>query len=63
MRYIDRKGDVKKIYKDGHPLHGRSVYDPLTIKRKPRWNSPRAKWEYPVSIIKLDAVEYQMEDL
>lgn len=54
FRYLDRK-ENKKIYADpDHPMHGRSVYDPLMVKT-----------EDPVTVcvIKLEGVDFAMEDM
>lgn len=53
FRYQDRK-ENKKIYPEDHPMHGRSAYDPLMVKKE----SPTV-----VCVIKLEGVEFEIEDL
>lgn len=52
-RYLDRK-ENKKIYPADHPMWGKSIYDPLMV----RTESPTV-----VKVIKLEALEYQTEEL
>lgn len=53
FRYKDRK-ENKKIYPEGHAMHGCSPYDPLMVKTV----EPTV-----VAILKLEAVEYNVEEL
>lgn len=54
FRHQDRKANAK-IYPADHHMHGASVYDPLTIKRR--------KDCFQVEVIKLDAVAFDMVDI
>ena len=53
LRYLDRK-ENSKIYPDGDPMYGRSVYDPLMVKTK----EPTV-----VAVIKLEGVEFDVEEI
>lgn len=53
FRFLDRK-ENKKIYPEDHPMHGRSVYDPLMVKTV----QPTV-----IDVVKLDAVEFNVEEL
>ena len=54
LRHLDRK-ENKKIYPaEDHPMHGRSAYDPLMIKKK----EPTV-----IAVIKLEGVEFEMEEI
>jgi len=53
LRFLDRK-ENKKIYNETDPMYGRSVYDPLMVKTE----DPKT-----VIIIKLDGVQFDLEEL
>lgn len=53
FRFMDRKENAK-IYPEDHPMHQRSVYDPLTCK---------SVSETVVDVLKLEAVEFNVEEL
>lgn len=53
LRFLDRK-ENKKIYPEDHPMWGRSVYDPLMVKKE----APTV-----VAIIKLEGVEFDLEEI
>ena len=53
LRYLDRK-ENKRIYPEGDPMHGRSVYDPLMVKKKE---------DGVVAVIKLEGVEFDIEEI
>jgi hypothetical protein len=55
-RKIDRK-DNRELYNEGHPMHGRSVYDVLTAKIKKFDNGA---W---LRIERLDTREFEIESL
>ena len=52
FRFKDRKANAK-IYPAGHTMHGNSAYDPLMIR----------KAGLVVEIIKLEGVEFKIEDI
>ena len=53
LRYLDRK-ENKKIYPPDDLMFGRSAYDPLMVKTK----APTV-----VAVIKLEGVEFDMEEI
>jgi len=53
FRFKDRKANTK-IYPAGHSMHGCSAYDPLMVRKVEG---------FVVEIIKLDGVEFSIEDL
>lgn len=53
FRSLDRK-ENKKIYDEGHPMWGRSAYDPLMAKTVD---------EKTIAIIKLEGVEFEVEEI
>ena len=53
FRFKDRKANTR-IYPVGHLMHGHSAYDPLMIRKAE---------PLTVEIIKLEGVEFRIEDL
>src|SRR5882672_4516412 len=60
-RKIDRN-DNRDIYDQGHPMHGRSVYDQLTmrIRLEDRSNLSGIAW---LRLERIDAREFEIESL
>lgn len=54
FRFKDRKENTKIYAEPDHPMHGRSVYDPLMIKRVN---------ETTVDVLKLDGIEFNMQEI
>ena len=52
FRHLDRKANMK-IYSEGDPMHGKSAYDVLTLRKEGT----------KVAILKLDAVEFKTEEI
>lgn len=48
------RAENRKIYPEDHPMHGRSVFDPLMVKTK----STTEVW-----VIKLEGQDFQIEEL
>ncbi len=53
MRWLDRKENCK-IYQETDPMYGRSVYDPLMVKKVDATT---------VAIIKLESVEFDLKEI